>query len=636
MDWNNFLLQLDYKTPFTVEELEFYESICKGLDRQLSLTIDWLRSDEAKQFYHERAEHLEWIWENEIDLESQLDNLINYNSSSSTDEFMSRFYHMGCAMGAQQLKRELAFTPADENTLNFLRQNNYGYIKNLNKDMEYSIRKTIFEDVAQNRSYQETIRKIRKLPLTPVADGKISPDVRARMISRTERARARSYGSLQSYANYGVSYYDLITRGARACGICQDLEKGGPYELINPIAYVPIHPNCYMPDTEVFTDKGWKLIKDVDTEKDTVLTLNPETKLTEFIKPNKLISHENTHGYMYHIYNKWFDICVTPDHDCFVYQRKQVDNVRGLYPEFRKPDELNGESKFLRTVENDNTSPEYVDVNGLQFKVKDYAFFMAWYISEGSVLHNPDTAKARKYPVFISQRILENRRLMEPVFKDIADYLGIKLYIGKAGFEFRSKELHDYLIKLGRSHEKYIPSELLELDRDCLNIFLDNYVLGDGNVKTDSKYGSIDRTVFTSSIRLRDDLSYLILLSGYYPSITLHSKKGTVTKHKNGVFTQNHDVWAVRINRSNYACYSNCTVDKVEYTGEVVCLELPKYHTLWIKYNGKTSWNGNCICSNAPHIPDGERLSSTPVDFPISISDYVDLTMKPPSQRARI
>ena len=64
------------------------------------------------------------------------------------------------------------------------------------------------------------------------------------MIARTERARARSYGSLQSYANYGVSYYDLITRGKKACTICKDYEAKNPWPITDPTAYVPLHPNC--------------------------------------------------------------------------------------------------------------------------------------------------------------------------------------------------------------------------------------------------------------------------------------------------------------------------------------------------------------------------------------------------------
>jgi SPP1 gp7 family putative phage head morphogenesis protein len=110
--------------------------------------------------------------------------------------------------------------------------------------MKDTIRKTIFEDVAQGNSYQKTITKLRKLPLEPVANGRLSPDVRARMIARTERARARGFGTLQAYANYGVEYYDLIPRSKGACNICLDLADGNPYKLTDSTAYIPIHPNC--------------------------------------------------------------------------------------------------------------------------------------------------------------------------------------------------------------------------------------------------------------------------------------------------------------------------------------------------------------------------------------------------------
>ena len=257
MDWNNFMLQLDYRTPFTKEEQEYYEHICQGLDRQLAATVEWLQSDEAKEFYNQQAEYLEWLWE-QYDLDSQLDTLINYNASSC-DEFMDRFYHAGAMIGYQQMKRGLAYTPADEQTLNYIRQTDYSYVKNLNNDMKDSIRRTVFEDIAKGNSVQKTADKIRKLPLTPLKGGKLSPDVRARMIARTERARARGFGTLQSYANYGVEYYELITRGPKACNICLELEAHNPYPLSDPTAYIPIHPNCicsngpHIPDGETLS-----------------------------------------------------------------------------------------------------------------------------------------------------------------------------------------------------------------------------------------------------------------------------------------------------------------------------------------------------------------------------------------------
>lgn len=38
------------------------------------------------------------------------------------------------------------------------------------------------------------------------------------------------------------------------------------------------------------------------------------------------------------------------------------------------------------------------------------------------------------------------------------------------------------------------------------------------------------------------------------------------------------------------------------YNDIVYCIELPKYHTLWIRRNGKTTWSGNCRCTVAPQI----------------------------------
>lgn len=258
LNLNNFFLQLSYREPFNQEEDQYYQHICEGINNQLLTTIAFLKSEEGKKFYNERSEYLEWLW-SQYDLQGQLDGVINYNASSC-DEFMDNFYHSGAKIGYEQLKRGLCFTPADEQSLNFIRSNNYQYVKNLNNDVKNSIKNIIFEDIGQNNSYQKTINKLRELPLKPVADGKISPDVRARMIARTERARARGYGSLQAYLNYGVEYYELITRGKKACNICIDLEANNPYHISDSRAYVPIHPNCicsiapYIPDGQTLRD----------------------------------------------------------------------------------------------------------------------------------------------------------------------------------------------------------------------------------------------------------------------------------------------------------------------------------------------------------------------------------------------
>ena len=257
MNLNNFFIQLEYREPFNEEEVLYYRHLIQGVETQLGTAVVYLKSAEAKEFYEERAEYLEYLWD-QYDLSSQLDGVINYNASSC-DEFMDNFYHSGAKVGYEQLKRGLAFTPADEQTLNFIRLNNYGYVKKLNYDVAAEIKKTIFEDIAQGNSYQKTITKLREIPkkpLTPLTvkvnpkTGKpytrtLSPDVRARMIARTERARARNFGTLQSYANYGIEEFDVMTAGdSRVCNTCISIEEGNPYRLSDSRGYPPFHVNC--------------------------------------------------------------------------------------------------------------------------------------------------------------------------------------------------------------------------------------------------------------------------------------------------------------------------------------------------------------------------------------------------------
>ena len=132
---------------------------------------------------------------------------------------------------------------------------------------------------------------------------------------------------------------------------------------------------------------------------------------------------------------------------------------------------------------------------------------------------------------------------------------------------------------------------------DTGNIFLDNYVLGDGHQRKLNKFNSRERAVFTSSRRLCDDLSLIVLLCGFYPSIYVHNKAFNTVNHQNGEYTSTNPVYGIRINNSRYTNFSNCNVEEIFYDGKVYCVELPKYHTLWVMRNGKTSWNGNCRCT---------------------------------------
>lgn len=42
--------------------------------------------------------------------------------------------------------------------------------------------------------------------------------------------------------------------------------------------------------------------------------------------------------------------------------------------------------------------------------------------------------------------------------------------------------------------------------------------------------------------------------------------------------------------------YNNVNKTIVDYNDMTYCVQLPKYHTVWVRRNGKTTWSGNCMC----------------------------------------
>ena len=506
-------------------------------------------------------------------------------------------------------------------------------IVDVGEDIVQSVRDIVKWGYNNNKSQDEIADEITHRV-------EVIKNTRARTIARTEIARTATASDYVINRERGATHYTVGCRNT-CCDKCameyhgvtnetpdtgsREFLKGNPVEFdIKDVEHLPpLHPNCYDRETKVYTINGWKYFKDLSDD-DLLLSMNPKGNELEFIKPIRLIKYKNTDKKLYHIHNRWFDVCVTEDHDCFIHQRRDGGSKgRYLEPQFRKPSELTSESKFIRCIDVDRENPKVVNINGLEFEPKDFAFFMAWFISEGSVLHNPETAKQHGYPVKITQEIGENREVLERELQRIFGYLGFRVAIGKSYFEVYSKQLYDYLLPLGYSNEKYIPSEVFTLNKECLNIFLDNYVLGDGHERVSDNemvQNSSERALFTSSPRLRDDLSYLVLLCGYYPSISLHTPKGKVSAHKNGTYVQNNTVFRIAVNKSKHTNYSGCTVDLIEYNDYVYCAELPKWHTLWVMRDGKTSWNGNCRCYARYSIKGGSSVKARKTPYSVQTS----------------
>ncbi len=79
---------------------------------------------------------------------------------------------------------------------------------------------------------------------------------------------------------------------------------------------------CYDDKTEIFTENGWKLFKDLN-KSEMVATLNQDTNEFEYQLPTEYID-EKYSGDMYYGKNSLIDFAVTPNHNMYIVASKYL------------------------------------------------------------------------------------------------------------------------------------------------------------------------------------------------------------------------------------------------------------------------------------------------------------------------
>lgn len=363
-----------------------------------------------------------------------------------------------------------------------------------------------------------------------------------------------------------------------------------------------LHPHCYDDQTEVLTDSGFKYFKDL-TLGDKVYTVNPETMEPEWQKPTDYIAYPYE-GDMIHFKNKRFDMMVTPEHKMLVqrkgkkgYSEYYLDEASNIYDKtnIRIPSGITWRGKRPKTTK---LGEHDVDIYlGLQF--------WAHWLSDGSCTYHE---KQKKYFINIAKK--DSKKLKEK-FKE----LPFKVYECKdRGILFYDDVLGKELQKYGKCTDKFIPDFIKQLDSDLIAYFLDQYVECDGHKRKPREWKgyvfSPSKTLFTTSNQLSADLGELVMKAGGKPTYYMNKSSGKEIEFPNGVYTINHDVWIISWNKQKHSFTNNLNGKKVHYKGMVYCVEVPVFHTLYVRRNGKCAWSGNCACvlevmPEGAHFEDG-------------------------------
>jgi LAGLIDADG DNA endonuclease family protein len=348
---------------------------------------------------------------------------------------------------------------------------------------------------------------------------------------------------------------------------------------ITAIQGTPIHLGwdfglCYSRDTEVLTNNGWKFFCDVDEKTDLAATRNPLTKEMEFTPINFKVEYDYE-GELLQWDSKEVNFCVTPEHRVPFSYRDTPDKIHFESAQWLA-DHRSGHHYVDLCSEWKPTFDESISYFGMS--AHQFAQFMGLYLSEGSCDLNRIT-------------IYQNNQ--NPVMQEILDNTGRKWKYDGASWRCVDPLLAQYLKQFGKAGHKYVPNQIKQMPSNIIKAFIYSYTMGDGHIRTRPN-GAIEHTLFTISKRMANDFQELAQKAGWNSSLRIVKPQISIMIEE-GVEREisNNGGYCITFKkRAKRAELLNRNFSKVPYKGKIYCLNVP-YHVLYIRRNGKPSWNGN-------------------------------------------
>ncbi len=350
---------------------------------------------------------------------------------------------------------------------------------------------------------------------------------------------------------------------------------------------------CYDDKTEVLTEKGWKLFKDLSPD-DEICTLNPSSGIVEFQRPSAIVSFRH-HRKLISIRNRTLDIMVTPDHNMYVQTQQDARRHRNNY-RFVKARELQTQSQIKRTGIWIGSESEYFtlpsvtlghfegrqvvlsETGSLAIPTDKWLAFIGVWLADGSVSCNRES-----YRVSIAQK---SRAKAERI-GGLLSQLPFKFSRGEGEFYCYDKQLGSYLAEFGGAPEKYVPNLVKQLGPTKIGTFLEWFALGDGTLM---KNGF--RIFYTSSRRLADDIQELLLKVGRLGIVKQRQRGGRIRIADHYADASRPQYEVLERVRKLESWIDRRDARTVDYEGSVYCASV-KNHIMYVRRNGKPYWCGN-------------------------------------------
>lgn len=360
-----------------------------------------------------------------------------------------------------------------------------------------------------------------------------------------------------------------------------------------PRTLLVVDEACHDDRTEILTDSGWKFFSDL-TGSEKFLTMDPLTRLAHYARATH-VHRARRKGKMLLYRRRCGDFCVTPNHRMLWKRRRShcKEPWSGYYLE--PLDNLNGTQRSIPrrfTWIGDNPATTTLPHFGSERKVyhsrevptRDFVEFLGWYMSEGNLFFSSGIP----YGVCITQKDVS---VLERI-KGLCSRMGFNPRIILSGpspcLRINERRLAEYLLSFGRyCHEKRVPDFIGTLCPELIEVFLRAYTDGDGYRRS----GGRD-VIYTSSEKMADDLQILSYKAGREATVTKRSLIGLPAP--NGF--SRRDGFVVSRSRGGLDSHLKLKrqyLEEVDYDGEVFCVTVPPFGTIFTRRNGVCMWGGN-------------------------------------------
>lgn len=359
-----------------------------------------------------------------------------------------------------------------------------------------------------------------------------------------------------------------------------------------------MHFGCFDDKTEILTESGFKLFKDLKRER--VATLNRNTGFLEYQKPIKKFEYK-FNGELLCAEGEQFSYAVTPNHQ--LYAKRLGGNCKLV-----KAEDIYGKNFFLKKdAKWKGKRKKYLRIGDKNILVEDWIKFFGFWIADGWTSKSKFKQKTGNIcncmQVGISQS--KENNYLEKLYL-ILSKMGYKPKYTKDKKQVRmfDKSLWKYMLQFGGAEDKHIPNYLKDLPTKQLEILLDWYIKGDGHIE---KCGRIRAT--TISKRLVDDLTEIALKVGWSTNFYNRETKDCFIGSRIVKKSNCHQCYNISFLRNTGK--KNCLgshvfpkhQSKKKYNGYVYDVEVPN-HTLYVRKNGKCMWSGNST-SHFQDLQDG-------------------------------